>query len=133
MNLDTRFTRYATFLADILGTPRAFFVAILAILLWLCVGPFVGFSDTWQLVINSVMNTLEFLMLFLIQNTQNRDGAAIQIKLDELIRTHKSAHNALLDIEGLTEEQLNIIRDQYTELARQARKELGENRLPKPE
>lgn len=127
MELDKLFTKYADYLSDVLGTPRAFFIAAGLILLWLSIGPYFHFSDTWQLVINSVTNTAEFLMLFLIQNTQNRNGAAIQIKVDELIRASHNAHNALLDIESLTEEQLNMIREEYIKLARLARNELNEN------
>lgn len=133
MDLDTRFTTYSSYLGNLLGTPRAFFVALLFVISWVTLGPLFSFSDTWQLVVNSTTNIMEFLILFLIQNTQNRDNAAIQIKLDELIRTHKAAHKALLDIESLTEEQLDKIREQYTELAKLARKELGDGKLPNPE
>jgi len=132
MNLDKRFTTYSDYLSDVVGSPRTFFLAVALVSGWLAIGPFFGFSDTWQLVINSFTNTMEFLMLFLIQNTQNRDNSAMQIKVDELIRANKAAHNALLDIESLTETQLIKIREQYTELAKLARRELGEGRLPSP-
>lgn len=133
MNLDKKFARYSSFLSSKLGTPRAFFIAMFFVISWVSLGPLFNFSDTWQLVINSVTNIGEFLMLFLIQNTQNRDAAALQIKLDELIRSNRSAHNALLDIESLTETQLEIIRQQYIDLARLARKKLGNGQLPDPD
>jgi low affinity Fe/Cu permease len=107
-----------------MGHPLAFVLAVLVILGWAVTGPFFGFSDTWQLVINTGTTIVTFLMVFLIQNTQNRDSAAIQLKLDELIRTQPGAHNALLDLEELTEEELDRLRAVYEELARQAREQL---------
>jgi low affinity Fe/Cu permease len=94
------------------------------ILVWAVTGPVFGFSDTWQLVINTGTTIVTFLMVFLIQNTQNRDSEAVQLKLDELIRAHKGAHNGLLDLEELTEEELNIIKARYETLARQCREDL---------
>ena len=87
-------------------------------------GPLFGFSDTWQLVINTGTTIITFLMVFLIQNSQNRDTKAIQIKLDELIRTTQGAHNALLDLEELNEESLDAFRTKYEALAAAARKGL---------
>jgi len=87
-------------------------------------GPIFRFSDTWQLVINTGTTIVTFLMVFLIQNTQNRDSAAVQLKLDELIRAVQGAHNALLDLEELTEDDLERLRDHYEELARRARDDL---------
>jgi len=95
------------------------------IVVWAVVGPVFGFSDTWQLVINTSTTIITFLMVFLIQNTQNRDTAAIQTKLDELIRSNAGAHNALLDLEELDEKDIAKIRAPYEELARQARQEAG--------
>ena len=95
------------------------------IVVWAVVGPVFGFSDTWQLVINTSTTIITFLMVFLIQNTQNRDTAAIQTKLDELIRAIAGAHNALLDIEELDEKDIAKIRAPYEELARRARHEAG--------
>ena len=95
------------------------------IAIWVVTGPLFGFSDTWQLVINTGTTIITFLMVFLIQNTQNRDTEAIQIKLDELIRATKGAHNALLDLEELEEEALDAFRQKYRALANQAREELG--------
>ena len=92
--------------------------------LWAVTGPLFGFSDTWQLVINTGTTIVTFLMVFLIQNTQNRDTEAMQVKLDELIRTTKGAHTALLDLEELEDKELSRIRTTYTDLARKAREEL---------
>ena len=83
-----------------------------------------GYSDTWQLVINTATTIVTFLMVFLIQNTQNRDGAAVQIKLDEIIRSMKGAHNALLDLEELSEPELQAFHDKYVEMAQAARDEI---------
>ena len=95
--------------------------AIAIILVWLITGPIFKFSDTWQLIINTGTTIITFLMVFLIQNTQNRDQEALQIKLDELLRAVEGAHNALLDLEDLDEEQLDEIRENYVKLAKQAR------------
>lgn len=90
--------------------------------------PFFSFSDTWQLVINTSTTIITFLMVFIIQNTQNRDGEAMQIKLDEIIRSHRGAHNVLLDLEELTPEQLDLIKNRYEKLARKARKDLKQGK-----
>jgi len=91
-------------------------------------GYYFSFSDTWQLVINTGTTIVTFLMVFLIQHTQNRDGAAVQIKLDELIRVQKKANNFLLDLEDLTEDQLKLIKDDYEKLARLSRAETGKGK-----
>jgi low affinity Fe/Cu permease len=106
----------------------AFVIAVGTLLVWAATGPVFGFSDTWQLVINTGTTIVTFLMVFLIQNTQNRDSEAIQVKLDELIRANKAAHNALLDIEDLEEAELDKIRADYEELAARARNELNKRR-----
>lgn len=98
-------------------------------LVWLITGRFFSYSDTWQLVINTGTSVVTFIMVFLIQNTQNRDNAAIQIKLDELIRAHNGAHNVLLDIEELTQEQIDNIKKKYERLARQAREDLKHGKV----
>ena len=103
------------------GRPRTFLLALAVILTWIVTGPLFGFSDTWQLVINTGTTIITFLMVFLIQNTQNRDTAAIQLKLDELIRATKGAHNALLDLEELDDRMLEDFRARYERLAREAR------------
>ncbi|MDL2336194.1 MAG: low affinity iron permease family protein [Chloroflexota bacterium] len=103
----------------------AFVMALLVIIVWALTGPIFGFSDTWQLVINTGTTIATFLMVFLIQNTQNRDTAALQIKLDELIRVQLGAHNATLDLEEMTEQQLEKVRARYEALAKEARMRLG--------
>lgn len=118
------FAAFARWVAAASGRPTAFTLAALIILIWLLTGPMFGFSDTWQLVINTGTTIITFLMVFLIQNTQNRDSAAVQIKLDELIRTDKEAHNALLDLEELTEKELLAMKHRYENLAHEARKAL---------
>lgn len=118
------FSRFAKWAAYAMGHPLAFSSAIVIILAWAMTGPMFGFSDTWQLVINTGTTIVTFLMVFLIQNTQNRDSASIQLKLDELIRSMQGAHNALLDIEELSQQDLDAIRTHYAKLASQARKDL---------
>ncbi len=115
------FTTFARIVSSAAGHPAAFLIAVLIVLTWLLTGPMFGFSDTWQLVINTGTTIVTFLMVFLIQNTQNRDSQAAQIKLDELIRTDEEAHNALLDLEELTEKELIAIKDKYEALAERAR------------
>jgi low affinity Fe/Cu permease len=106
------------------GRPRVFVLALLVIVVWLVTGPLFDFSNTWQLIINTGTTIVTFLMVFLIQNSQNRDTEAIQIKLDELIRATKGAHNALLDLEELEEASLDAFRNRYQGLARAARTRL---------
>lgn len=118
------YTRFAKATAHFCGRPRVFVCAVTVILLWILTGPLFGFSDTWQLVINTGTTIITFLMVFLIQNTQNRDTKAIQLKLDELIRSTKGAHNALLDLEELEEDQLEMFLQKYETLASDARAEL---------
>ena len=118
------FSRFARWTARATGHPVAFMLAVTAIVVWVATGPIFGFSDTWQLVINTGTTIVTFLMVFLIQNTQNHDSAAVQLKLDELIRAEKRAHNALLDLEELTDAELARLRAHYAELARLAHEEL---------
>ncbi len=108
------------------GRASTFVLAVGVIAVWIVTGPLFAFSDTWQLVINTGTTIITFLMVFLIQNTQNRDTEAIQIKLDELIRATKGAHNALMDLEELEEQHLNQFRDRYAALAQSARARLAE-------
>lgn len=117
------------------GRPSTFLLAAGVILLWIVTGPIFGFSDTWQLVINTSTTIVTFLMVFLIQSTQNRDTAAIQLKLDELIRAHQGAHNALMDLEELEEAQIEAFRTRYERLAASARAQLerGETDTDTPE
>ena len=118
------FTRFAKWTARTVGRPLAFVVALLVVIAWGVTGPLFGFSDTWQLVINTGTTIVTFLMVFLIQSTQNRDSEAIQVKLDELIRLSKGGHNALLDLEELEDEELDRIKRSYLEIAEEARERL---------
>jgi low affinity Fe/Cu permease len=118
------FTRFAKWTSRASGRPVTFVLAVTIILVWGITGPLFGFSDTWQLVINTGTTIVTFLMVFLIQNTQNRDTEALQVKLDELIRVTKGAHTALLDLEELDEKELDKIRASYEDLAEEARKRL---------
>lgn len=124
MKSKSSFTRFAKWTALMSGRPATFVLAVLVILIWAVSGPIFGFSDTWQLVINTGTTIVTFLMVFLIQNTQNRDTGALQVKLDEVIRALEGAHNALLDLEELDDKQLDRIRDNYERLAKEARKDL---------
>jgi low affinity Fe/Cu permease len=129
------FPRFSRWTARATGHPAAFLLAVLIILAWGITGPIFGFSDTWQLVINTGTTIITFLMVFLIQNTQNRDSHAVQLKLDELIRSVSGAHNALLDIESLEEAELERFRVLCGKLARNAREGLrrGEKDTGTPE
>jgi low affinity Fe/Cu permease len=118
------FSRFAKQTARASGRPAAFGLAVAVVLIWLVTGPLFHYSDTWQLVINTGTTIITFLMVFLIQCTQNRDSEAVQVKLDELIRAIDGAHNALLDLEELEEDELDRIRAKYAKLAQQARKSL---------
>ena len=115
------FTRLAKKASTFTGRPACFALALGTIVVWAVTGPLFKFSDTWQLVINTGTTIITFLMVFLIQNTQNRDGMAIQTKLDELIRVSRSANNALLDLEELEEKELDALRERYEQMAREAR------------
>ena len=119
------YSRFAKAASHFCGRPRVFALAVLVIVVWVVTGPVFGFSDTWQLVINTGTTIVTFLMVFLIQNTQNRDTEAIQVKLDELIRATQGAHNALLDLEELEEEALDGFKTKYQALAAAARVQLG--------
>jgi low affinity Fe/Cu permease len=118
------FTRLAKTIAHLAGRPAAFILATAVILVWLVTGPVFHFSDTWQLVINTGTTIVTFLMVFLIQCTQNRDTEALQVKLDELLRVTAGAHNALLDLEELEEKELQRVRAGYAKLAESARADL---------
>jgi low affinity Fe/Cu permease len=117
------FTKFARITALYTGKPITFISAVGVIVLWAISGPFFGFSDTWQLVINTGTTIVTFLMVFLIQNTQNRDTEALQLKLDEIVRSIKGAKNQVLDLEELDEEELDKIREEYLKLAEKARDE----------
>jgi len=115
------FVRFAQWVSHITGRPITFAVALGIIVLWGLLGPLFGYSDTWQLVINTATTIITFLMVFVIQNTQNRDTASIHIKVDELIRVTSHARNVLLDLEELDDETLEKLRRDYEHLARKAR------------
>jgi low affinity Fe/Cu permease len=124
-----RFSHLARRIALVSGRPSVFMLALAAVALWALSGPLFGFSDTWQLVINTSTTIITFLMVFLIQNTQNRDTAAIQLKLDELIRATRGAHNALLDLEEIEDELLERYLKTYRALAAASRKKIEEGKL----
>jgi low affinity Fe/Cu permease len=119
------FLKVANALSHFAGRASTFVGACALVVLWAVLGPVFGFSDTWQLVINTSTTIITFLMVFLIQNTQNRDTAAMQTKLDELIRAVAGANDALLDLEELDEKAIARIREPYEELARKAKEEHG--------
>ena len=118
------FTRFAKETSRIVGRPAAFISAAGIVVVWALSGPMFDYSESWQLVINTGTTIVTFLMVFLIQNTQNRDSEAIQIKLDELIRASKGAQNALLNLEELEDEELDSLREKYLRVAENARADL---------
>ena len=122
------YSRFAKAAAHFCGRPRVFTFAVAIIAVWLVTGPIFDFSDTWQLAVNTGTTIITFLMVFLIQNTQNRDTEAIQLKLDELIRATQGAHNALLDLEELEEANLDVFKSKYQALAAAARSQLEQGR-----
>lgn len=128
---NARFDRFARLFGRLSGRPVAFNAALAVILLWVITGPLFGFSDTWQLVINTATTIVTFLMVFLIQHTQNRDTEALQVKLDELIRAVEWADDALLDLEELEEEELTLLRQKYVSLARAARDKSKQGKPPR--
>jgi low affinity Fe/Cu permease len=129
------FTRLAKGVSRWSGRPSAFLLALGVVVAWVVTGPIFHYSDTWQLAINTGTTIVTFLMVFLIQNTQYRDAEAVQVKLDELLRSTRGAHNALLDLEELEDQELDEIRGRYAELATRAREQLrrGEGDTGTPE
>jgi low affinity Fe/Cu permease len=122
MGKQSWFTHFAKHAATVTGKPATFAIAFTVIVVWAAAGPFFDFSDTWQLVINTSTTIITFLMVFLIQNTQNRDSEAIQIKLDSLVKAATNIDNSLLDLEELDDDELEKIRCRYLALAEKARK-----------
>ncbi len=122
--LTSLFLRFAKWTSSAAGHPITFTSAVSIILLRALIGSFFNFSDTWQLVINTVSNNVTFLVVFLVQNTQNRDSAAIQLKLDELIRAMNGAHNSFLDVKNMTEQHIRQIKGRFEKLAQNAREDL---------
>lgn len=120
------FARFAKAASRFTGRPASFAIALLLIVVWIASGPLFDFSDTWQLVINTGTTIITFLMVFLIQSSQNSDTAAMQLKLDELIRVTSKAQNVLIDLEEAGDEEVDELKKQYQELARQAHNGAGE-------
>ena len=121
--LKRKFTQFSKIFTKAAGSPFATIAAMAVILLWLLSGPFFGFSDTWQLVINTGTTIITFLMVFIIQQSQNRDSLAIQLKLNELIAANENSSNRLVDIEDLTEDELETLKKYYIKLAQIIKKE----------
>jgi low affinity Fe/Cu permease len=119
--MEHQFSKFAKWAARATGHATSFVIAIAIIVVWALTGPIFNFSDTWQLVINTGTTIVTFLMVFLIQNTQNRDTEALQLKMDELIHVMRKADDALLDLEEMDGKELDDIRRHYEELAHQAR------------
>jgi len=111
--MNERFRKFSHRIADLMGSPWSFIIAVAVILIWGLTGPIFHFSDTWQLVINTTTTIVTFLMVFVIQNTQNRDAKAIHLKLDELIRSTEKARNALVDLENLSDEELATLQEEF--------------------
>jgi low affinity Fe/Cu permease len=122
------FTRFSKQVARVTGQPVTFSLAVLVILAWAITGPIFQWSDTWQLIVNTGTTIVTFLMVFLIQSTQNRDAEAVHIKLDELLRVTPGAHNVLLDLEEMEEADLARLRAAYQKLADEARRGVSEGR-----
>ena len=129
------FSQFASKASRATGHPYTFMGAALMILVWLAMGPYFNESNGWQLVMNTVTSIITFLMVFLIQNTQNRDTRAIQIKLDELIRSQRGAHNAIIDLQALSDDELEAIGNRYSELAAKAREAMkrGDHQIDTPD
>jgi low affinity Fe/Cu permease len=121
LTLNERFRKFAMCVARFAGSPVAFMISFLIIVVWAIVGPFFHYSDSWQLVINTSTTIVTFLMVFLIQNMQNRDAKAIHLKLDELIRAVKGARNNLVSLENLSEEELQLLERQFSRIAEKNR------------
>ncbi|MGI8926694.1 MAG: low affinity iron permease family protein [Tepidiformaceae bacterium] len=117
LKMSERFRVFARGASEVLGSATAFIVAVALVVIWAASGPFLAFSTTWQLLINTTTTVATFLMIFLVQNTQNRDARAIHLKLDELLRSVTEARTAMVDIDDLSDGQLTELRDEFHELA----------------
>ncbi len=122
MTLNEQFRKTSVAAANFLGSPWVFIVNVLLILVWLAFGPVFHFSDTWQLWVNTVTTVITYLAVFLIQNTQNRDAKAVHLKLDELISSIEGARNRLVDLEDLTDEELDLLQKQFKRLQKLSKK-----------
>src|SRR5688500_13905839 len=125
MSASDAFSRFARWISHASGRPTTFALALLIVLFWAITGPIFGFSDTWQLVINTATTIVTFLMVFLIQNTQNRDAVAMQLKLDELIRAVDGARNRMIDLEECTDEELAHLQEAFRRLKRRTEQAAG--------
>jgi low affinity Fe/Cu permease len=123
------FPGFASATAHAAGHPMTFAASMLVVVVWAAVGPIFRYSDTWQLVINTGTTVVTFLMVFLIQNTQNRESRATQVKLDEIIRALEGAHNSLLNLEDMEDSELEQVHARYVALAEQAREALDRGEL----
>ena len=121
--MEKLFTRIANWVAHVTGLPLTFAVCCLIVVVWAVSGPFFGFSDTWQLVINTGTTIITFLMVFLIQRTQNKDSLALQMKLNEIVAALEGASNRLISVEDLDEEELHVLHKHYARLAEMAKNE----------
>ncbi|MGE3773283.1 MAG: low affinity iron permease family protein [Gammaproteobacteria bacterium] len=119
-SISEAFGRFARACANALGSPAAFVANLFLILVWLVMGPLFGYSDTWQLLVNTVTTVFTYLAVFVIQNTQNRDAKAMHLKLDELISSIEGARNRFVDVEELTDEELEVFRLQFQKLQQRA-------------
>lgn len=117
------FSLFAKHVSDVVGNPFAFILALLFIIVWLMMGPYFHYSDTWQLVVNTATTIITFLIVFLIQHTQNRDTEIINLKIDELIKGHKGARNTIIDLSRLSDEELQELEDAYNKLCRKRSRE----------
>lgn len=122
-NMTELFRKISHAVSEAVGSTAAFALAVLAIVVWALTGPYFDFSDTWQLIINTGTTILTFLMVFLIQNTQNRDSKAVHLKLDELIRSQQSARNRLVDVEDMSDQELEMLREEFKRLNERANQE----------
>lgn len=122
------FRKISSRIAGVIGSPYGFIIAILVILAWIVSGPIFEYSNTWQLLINTTTTIVTFLVVFLIQNTQNRDSRAMQLKLDELIKAVKGARNELVNIEEVTDEELEKLHQEYKSIHEKYERELHKRR-----
>jgi low affinity Fe/Cu permease len=131
--LRERFRTYANKAADHVGSPGIFIAAVVGVVAWGVTGPIFHYSDTWPLVINTCTSVITFLMVFLIQNTQNRDAQAMQLKLNELIRAVSTARNMMVDLENCTEEEIKEIREEFANIRTRLSERRAEKRPEKPQ
>jgi low affinity Fe/Cu permease len=130
MKINEAFRKFAHVVSNLAGSPQAFILAVVLILAWAASGPFFKFSDSWQLVINTGTTILTFLMVFLIQNTQNRDARVMHLKLDEIIRSMQKARNSLVDLENLSDEELDRLQDEFRRFRESHERAHGREKVP---